>query len=110
MQRVIERLDALDEGEGGGRASLLNKVAGVVVTGSEDGAQATIASLIGVLTFLNFTIPPQCATYWVGEVGMDPKTDAERRRKNEAVGHMAEKTAKSLTSYGLLLKEHPQSL
>lgn len=110
MQRVIERLDSLDEGEGGGRESLLNKVAGIVITGSEDGAQATLASLMEVLTFLNFTLPPQCATYWVGEVGQDPKTDAERRRKNEAVIKMAERTAKSLTSYALLLKEHPQSL
>lgn len=110
MQRVIERLDSIDEGEGGGRESLLNKVAGIVITGSEDGAQATMASLMEVLTFLNFTLPPQCATYWVGEVGQDPKTDGERRRKNESVGKMAEKTAKSLTSYALLLKEHPQSL
>lgn len=110
MQRVIERLDSLDEGEGGGRESLLNKVAGIVITGSEDGAQATMASLMEVLTFLNFTLPPQCATYWVGEVGQDSKTDSERRRKNEAVSAMAEKTAKSLTSYALLLKEHPQSL
>lgn len=110
MQRVIERLDSLDEGEGGGRESLLNKVAGIVITGSEDGAQATMAALMEVLSFLNFTLPPQCTTYWVGEVGMDPKTDSERRRKNEAVVHMAEKTAKSLTSYARLLKEHPQSL
>ncbi len=110
MQRVIERLDSVDEGEGGGRESLLNKVAGIVITGSEDGAQAVMAGLMEVLSFLNFTLPPQCATYWVGEVGMDPKTDSERRRKNEAVGHMAEKTAKSLTSYATLLKAHPQSL
>jgi len=110
MQRVIERMDSLDEGEAGGRDSFLNKVAGIVITGSEDGAQATMASIMEVLSFLNFTLPPQCCTYWVGEVGQDPKTDNERRRKNEAVGHMAEKTAKSLTSYALLLKAHPQSL
>ncbi len=34
MQRIIERMDAFDEGEAGGREALLNKVAGVVVTGS----------------------------------------------------------------------------
>lgn len=107
MQRVVERLDSLDEGEGGGRASLLNKVAGIVITGSEDGAQAVAAGLMEVLSFLNFTLPPQCTTYWVGEVGQDPKTDSDRRRANEAVPEMAEKTAKSLVSHALLLKANP---
>lgn len=108
MQRVIERMDAFDEEViAGGRAVLLNKVAGIVITGSEDGAQAVAAGLMEVLSFLNFTLPPQCTTYWVGEVGMDPKTDAERRRKNEAVGHMAQKTAKNLVHTALLLKESP---
>ncbi|MEK7099667.1 MAG: NAD(P)H-dependent oxidoreductase, partial [Patescibacteria group bacterium] len=105
MQRVIERLDAFDEGTvPGGRGVLLGKVAGIVITGSEDGAQAVMASIMEVLSFLNFTLPPQCCTYWVGEVGMDPNTDAERRRKNEAVPHMAEATAKNLVYYAQLLK------
>ena len=108
MQRIIERMDAFDEEYiKGGRSVLLNKVAGIVVTGSEDGAQAVIASLMEVLTFMNFTLPPQAATYWVGEVGQDYKTDRERRLKNKAVGHMAEKTAHNLVQTALLLKEHP---
>ena len=37
IQRVIERMDAFDEEAHSGRADLLNKVAGVVITGSEDG-------------------------------------------------------------------------
>ncbi len=111
MQRVIERMDSFDEGTvPGGRGSLLNKVAGIVITGSEDGAQAVMAGMMEVLSFLNFTLPPQCCTYWVGEVGMDPKTDAERRRKNKAVEHMAEATAKNLVYYATLLKEHPQNV
>lgn len=110
MQRVIERMDAFDEGTvPEGRNALLNKVAGIVVTGSEDGAQAVMAGMMEVLSFLNFTLPPQCCTYWVGEVGMDPKTDAERRRKNPAVAHMAEATAKNLVQYAQLLKSHPQT-
>lgn len=109
MQRVIERMDSFDEGQiPGGRQAMLNKVAGIVITGSEDGAQAVMAGLMEVLSFLNFTLPPNCCTYWVGEVGQDPKTDAERRRKNEAVPEMAEATAKSLVYYAQLLKEHPQ--
>lgn len=108
-QRAIERMDAFDEDVlRGGRSALLNKVAGIVITGSEDGAQAVMASIMSTLSFLNFTLPPNCCTYWVGEVGLDPKTDAERRRKNKAVEHMAEETAKNLMYYAALLREHPQ--
>jgi multimeric flavodoxin WrbA len=108
MQRIIERMDAFDEDViAGGRAVLLNKVAGIVITGSEDGAQATLAGIMEVLTFLNFTLPPSCCTYWVGEVGMDPATDAERRRANPAVAHMAAATAKNTIYFAKLFREHP---
>ena len=108
MQRIIERLDAFDEEViAGGRAELLNKVAGVVITGSEDGAQATLAGIMEVLTFMNFTLPPQCCTYWVGEVGMPPSTDRERRLKNEATPHMAQTMARNLVYYANLLKQYP---
>jgi multimeric flavodoxin WrbA len=109
-QRVIERMDAFDEEViHGGRATLLNKVAGVVITGSEDGAQHTLAGIMEVLTFMNFTLPPNCCTYWVGEVGMDPSTDASRRRANKAVEHMASNTAKGLMYYAKLMQDHPMS-
>src|SRR5258708_816100 len=109
MQRIIERMDAFDEEViAGGRSALLNKVAGIVITGSEDGAQATLAGIMEVLTFMNFTLPPNCCTYWVGEVGMDPKTDSERRRASKAVPHMAQNTAKNLVYYANLLKQNPQ--
>ncbi len=109
MQRVIERMDAFDEEAHtpGGRAVLLNKVAGIVVTGSEDGAQQVIASIMEVLMFMNFTLPPQCATYWVGEVGKPVNTEAERRRGSEAVPHMAAATAKNLVQMALSLKANP---
>ena len=108
MQRVIERLDALDEEYlASGRSALLNKVAGVVVTGSEDGAQATLGSIMEVLTFMNFTLPPECCAYWVGEVGQNPKSDRERRLKNKATEHMAKNMARNLVYYAQLLKMHP---
>ena len=108
MQRVIERMDAFDEESiAGGRAELLNKVAGIVITGSEDGAQATLAGIMEVLTFMNFTLPPQCAVYWVGEVGEDTKTDRERRLKNKATPHMAQQTARNLVYYANILKTNP---
>ena len=81
MQRAIERLDALDEEyHESGRSALYNKVAGIVVTGSEDGALATMGSIMMVLTWMGFTLPPECAAYWVGEVGHPPA----RRRPRQA--------------------------
>ena len=60
MQRVIERMDALDEEYiASGRSALYNKVAGVVITGSEDGALSTLGTIMMVLTFMGFTLPPR---------------------------------------------------
>ena len=108
MQRVIERLDSLDEEYiASGRSALLNKVAGIVITGSEDGAQATLGSIMEVLTFMNFTLPPECCAYWVGEVGQPPKDDREKRLKNAATQHMAKNLARNLVYYAQLLKKNP---
>ncbi len=108
MQRVIERMDAFDEEVlGGKKSALLNKVAGIAITGSEDGAQAVMAGLMEVFSFLNFTLPPQCCTYWVGEYGKDPATDRARRKKNVHVDKQARETATSLMHYAQVLKEHP---
>ncbi len=110
MQRIIERMDAFDEQYiKYGRSALLNKVAGIVITGSEDGAQQIMGSIMEVLTWMNFTLPPQCAAYWVGEVGEDPKTDRARRQKNEAAKIMAKNLAKNLTRFSRLLKANPLS-
>ncbi|MCW5717821.1 MAG: NAD(P)H-dependent oxidoreductase [Bauldia sp.] len=109
MQRVIERMDAFDEDAHAGRSALLNKVAGIVITGSEDGAQAAMAGMMEVLSFMNFLLPPQCCTYWVGEVGLDPKTDAARRRANPAVDAMARATARNLVQAARMVRASPFS-
>lgn len=111
MQRIIERMDALDEEYiAGGRSALLNKVAGICITGSEDGAQATLGGIMEVLTFMNFTLPPECCAYWVGEVGQPPKDDREKRLKNKATDHMAKNLARNLVYYARLLKAHPMEM
>lgn len=108
MQRAIERLDALDEEYlASGRSALLGKVAGVVITGSEDGAQQVLGSILEVLTFMNFTIPPQACAYWVGEVGDDPKQEREKRLANKAAPHMAENLANNLVQFAQMLKANP---
>jgi multimeric flavodoxin WrbA len=108
MQRAIERLDALDEEyHASGRSALYNKVAGIVITGSEDGALATMGSIMMVLTWMGFTLPPECAAYWVGEVGFPPADDRAKRLRNEATQTMAKNLARNLVYYAELLKEHP---
>ncbi|HMQ80054.1 MAG TPA: NAD(P)H-dependent oxidoreductase [Ignavibacteria bacterium] len=111
MQRIIERMDSFDEQyKEKGRSVLLNKIAGVVITGSEDGAQATLGSILSVLTFMNFTIPPECCTYWVGEVGKPPGTNRRDRLKNKASQVMARKMAHNILYFAKLLKKHPLRL
>ena len=108
MQRAIERLDALDEEyHASGRSALYNKVAGIVITGSEDGALATMGSIMMVLTWMGFTLPPECAAYWVGEVGFPPADDREKRLRNPASPVMARNLARNLVWYAQLLKAHP---
>jgi multimeric flavodoxin WrbA len=108
MQRIIERMDALDEEyRADGRSALYNKVAGIVITGSEDGALSVMGSIMMVLTWMGFTLPPECCAYWVGEVGQPVATDRERRLKNEAAKHMALNMARNLLYYASLLKMHP---
>ena len=108
MQRVIERMDALDEEyRADGRSALYNKVAGIVITGSEDGALSTMGSIMMVLTWMGFTLPPECAAYWIDEVGQPTSQDCTKRRMNEATQHMAENLARNLVYYAQLLKRHP---
>jgi multimeric flavodoxin WrbA len=72
-QMVIERLDGTyEERNEQGQYPLYNKVAGVVVTGNEDGAHACAESLLFNLTHLGCTVPPNADTYWVGTAGPGP--------------------------------------
>lgn len=108
MQRILERMDAFDEQYiAGGRSVLYNKVAGIVITGSEDGALSAMGTIMMVLTWFGFTLPPECAAYWVGEVGQPPSKDRKKRLKNEATQHMAMNLARNLLFYSQLLKMHP---
>jgi multimeric flavodoxin WrbA len=64
-QRVLERMDAMiAETDDSGRPVAYGKVAGVVVTGNEDGAHHVISEVTGALIDIGFTIPGQAWTYW----------------------------------------------
>jgi multimeric flavodoxin WrbA len=62
---ALERMDAmLSETDSEERPIAYNRVAGVVVTGNEDGAHHVISEVSGALIDIGFTIPGQAWTYW----------------------------------------------
>ncbi|MFG3129916.1 flavodoxin family protein [Streptomyces tendae] len=73
-QRVLERMDAmLSETDGEGRPVAYNRVAGVLVTGNEDGAHHVISEISGGLADIGYTIPGHAWTYW--HLGPGPGPD-----------------------------------
>jgi multimeric flavodoxin WrbA len=72
-QRMLERMDAmLSETDDDDRPVAYNKVAGVVVTGNEDGAHHVISEISGGLADIGYTIPGQAWTYWNKGPGPGP--------------------------------------
>ncbi|MDQ3435644.1 MAG: flavodoxin family protein [Actinomycetota bacterium] len=72
-QRVMERMDALlSETDDEERPVAYNKVAGVVVTGNEDGAHHVISETAGSLIDIGYTVPGQAWTYWNKGPGPGP--------------------------------------
>lgn len=73
-QMIIERLDgSYAEGDPeNGQWPLYGKVAGVIVTGNEDGAHDAAATTLFNLSHLGCTIPPNSDCYWVGDAGPGP--------------------------------------
>ena len=106
-QRVLERMDAmLGETDDSGRPVAYGRVAGVVVTGNEDGAHHVISEISGALVDLGYTIPGQSWTYWHLGPGAGPDYLDDDR------GHdWSDKTgrtmAANLFAAATALREHP---
>jgi multimeric flavodoxin WrbA len=83
-QRVLERMDALiSETDDEGRPVAYNRVAGVVVTGNEDGAHHVISEVAGALVDIGYTIPR--AGLDVLEQGSRPGRLLPRVRRGQGV-------------------------
>ena len=93
-QRVIERMDAMiSETDDEDRPVAYNRVAGVVVTGNEDGAHHVISEISGALNDIGYTIPGQAWTYW--NMGPGPGPDYS----DTDHGHeWSQKTAKTMAT------------
>lgn len=72
-QQALERMDAMIAETGAdGQPIAYNRVAGVVVTGNEDGAHHVISEVAGALIDIGYTIPGQAWTYWNRGPGPGP--------------------------------------
>ena len=84
-QRVLERMDAMmSETDDEDRPVAYNRVAGVVVTGNEDGAHHVISEISGALADIGCTIPGQAWTYWHLGPGPGPDYLEEQRGREWA--------------------------
>ncbi|WP_374473029.1 flavodoxin family protein [Phenylobacterium sp.] len=73
-KRALERMDGIfSETDDQGRTWVMGKVAGVVVTGNEDGAHHIVATVSQALIDIGWTVPGQSWTYW--HLGPGPGPD-----------------------------------
>jgi multimeric flavodoxin WrbA len=106
-KRVLERMDAMiSEKKDDGTYAAYNKVAGVVVTGNEDGAHHVISEVAGALIDIGFTIPGQAWTYWNMGPGPGPSyTETEQGHEwSESTGRTM---AANLVAAATALRAHP---
>jgi multimeric flavodoxin WrbA len=106
-QRVLERMDAmLSETDEQDRPVAYNRVAGVVVTGNEDGAHHVISEVAGALGDIGYTVPGQAWTYW--NMGPGPGPDYSDVEHGHEWSHKTAATmADNLYAVAWALKNHP---
>jgi multimeric flavodoxin WrbA len=107
-QMVIERLDGTYEDTNEvGQYPMYNKVAGVVVTGNEDGAHAAAETTLFNLSHLGFTIPPNADTYWVGDAGPGPSFIEANGKDHFYTQKTAGWMAHNVVHLARILKQNP---
>lgn len=108
-QMVLERLDgSYEEGDPEtGQYPLYGKVAGVIITGSEDGAHDAAANTLFNLSHLGCTVPPNCDCYWVGDAGPGPSFIEAGGEHHMYTGKTARFLAHNVVYFASLLKDNP---
>lgn len=108
-KRVLERMDAmLSETGDDGSPVAYNRVAGVVVTGNEDGAHHVISEISGALIDIGFTIPGQAWTYWNKGPGPGPSyLDTEDEDGKEWTKTTGDTAAANLVAVAGALQQAP---
>lgn len=108
-QLVIERLDgSYNDGDPvTGQFPLYGKVAGVIVTGNEDGAHDAAGTTLFNLSHLGCVVPPNADTYWVGDAGPGPSYIEADADKHLYTNKTARYVAHNLAWMARLLKDNP---
>jgi multimeric flavodoxin WrbA len=108
-QLVIERLDGtyLEGDPDTGQFPLYGKVAGVIVTGNEDGAHDAAATTLFNLGHLGCTVPPNADCYWVGDAGPGPSYIEAGGDKHMYTNKTSRYMAHNLVYFAKLLADHP---
>jgi multimeric flavodoxin WrbA len=107
-QLVIERLDGTyNTTNEVGQYPLYNTVAGVVVTGNEDGAHDCASTTLFNLSHLGCTIPPNADTYWVGDAGPGPSYIEAEGWNHAYTQKTSSWMAHNVVHLARMLKEHP---
>lgn len=95
-KRALERMDAIfSELDAAGRNWTLGKVAGVVVTGNEDGAHHIVGTISQALIDIGYTVPGQSWSYW--HLGPGPGPDyTQSAQGHDYSDRIARNAAKNL--------------
>ena len=102
--RALERMDAwFAETDDSGRPIAFGKVAGIVITGNEDGAHHIVATISQGLIDMGFTIPAQSWTYW--HLGPGPGPDyVETDQGHDYSDRVGRNAARNLIALSKVLK------
>jgi multimeric flavodoxin WrbA len=109
MQRVVERMDELnDEIAATGKSELLNKAGGMVITGEEDGAQHVIGNLSNFMSWNGLTLPPASSCSYLGSYkNMTPESLMQKFKTEGSTNAMATTVARNLAHVAKTLKANP---
>ena len=108
-QMVLERLDGtyMEGDPETGQYPLYGKVAGVIVTGNEDGAHNVAATTLFNMTHLGCTVPPNVDCYWVGDAGPGPSYIEAGGDKHLYTNRTVRYMAHNLVYFAKILKDNP---
>jgi len=104
--RALERMDAmLSEAKPDGRPISFDKVAGVVITGNEDGAHHIVGTVCQPLIDIGFTVPGHSWTYW--HLGPGPGPDyLETQQAHDYADRVGRNAARNLVAAARALQAH----
>lgn len=108
-QRVIERLNGtyMEADHKTGQFPLYGKVAGVIITGNEDGAHNVAETTLFNLSHLGCTVPPNVDTYWVGDAGPGPSYIEAGGEKHFYTNKTVRYMVHNLIFFAKFLEENP---